>query len=152
MVDPTSIVGVVSASVSLAERIYRYTSFFKDGPRHVADLGLEVNALTGVLGMLRDHLQRENAKKKAFERTSVLFYAVDGCNQRLQKIHDVLNPLASGSKTSRLWSRLKWPLNADDTFQEVAALHRYTQMFEFAWNIDSLYVNLGTTAVCARMN
>jgi hypothetical protein len=73
-----------------------------------------------------------------FDRTSVLFFAADGCKKRLEEIDDILSPLVSGSKTSRFLKRLRWPLDEDDTMQEVEALHRYAQLFEFALNIDGL--------------
>ena len=138
MVDPTSIVGLVSALASLADRIYHYTSSFKNAPKCAVDLGAEVAAVGHVLAMLRDHLQLENTRGRAFDRTSVLFFAADGCNKRLQEIDDILSPLVSGGKVSRFLSRLKWPLDEGDTIQEVEALHRYAQLFEFALNIDGL--------------
>ena len=139
MSDPVSgIIGVVSASISLVDSIYKYTSSFKGAPKRAAELAAEVTTIGEVLRMLRDHLTRENAKSNAFERTSVLFFAANGCNQRLQQIHDTLSRLTSGGGLSRFLRRLKWPLDENDTVQAVAALHRYAQIFEFAFNLDGL--------------
>ena len=138
MADPTSIAGLVSASVGLADRIYHYASSFKNAPKCVVDLGTEVTAVSRVLAMLRDFLQLEDTNQRTFEKTSLLFSAADGCNRRLQDIDNILRPLVSGSKTSRFVYRLKWPLDEDDTIQEMEALHRYAQLFEFALNIDGL--------------
>lgn len=107
MADPASILGLVSASVSFANGIYLYTSSFQNAPKCAAELGAEVTAVGHVLAMLRDHLQLENTKGRAFDRTSVLFFAADGCKKRLEEIDDILSPLVSGSKTSRFLKRLR---------------------------------------------
>jgi hypothetical protein len=42
MADPASILGLVSASVSIANGIYLYTSSFQNAPKCAAGLGAEV--------------------------------------------------------------------------------------------------------------
>jgi hypothetical protein len=80
----------------------------------------------------------------AFDRTPVPFFAADGCKKRLEEIDDILSPLVFKSKTSCFSKRLRWPLDKDDTMQEVEALYHYAQLFEFALNIDGLQVNFGS--------
>jgi hypothetical protein len=138
MADPASILGLISTSVCFANGIYLYTSSFQNAPKCAAELGAEVTAVGHVLAMLRDHLQLENTKGRAFNRTSVLFFAADGCKKRLEEIDDILSPLVSKGKTSRFLKRLRWPLDEVATMQEVEALHRYAQLFEFALSIDGL--------------
>jgi hypothetical protein len=125
MADPASILGLVSTSVSFANGIYQYTLLFHNAPKCAVDLGAEVTAVGHVLAMLRDHLQLENSKGRAFDRTSVIFFVVDGCKKRLEEIDGILSPMVLGSKKSRFLKRLRWPLDEADTMQEVEALHRY---------------------------
>jgi hypothetical protein len=138
MPDPSAIVGLVSACVSLADRLYQYTSSFKDAPKCVADLSAEISAIQTVLKMLRDHLQQESHKGGAFERTSVLFFAGDGCKKRLESLETKLPLSVSESKLIRFLRRSKWPLDEDDTIKEVEALQRYVQLFNFALTIEGL--------------
>ncbi len=139
MADPLAILGAISASVDLAERILKYFSEFRNAPRHAADLVGEVVAVGHVLGMLRSRLQGENAVGNAYNRTSVLFFAVNGCQTRLKEVHDILEPLLSAQPgIFKLWHRLKWPLEQDDVVEIVLSLHRYAQIFHFAVNLDGL--------------
>lgn len=139
MAEPTSIIGVLSASAHLAEKIYVYFSAFKDAPRHAAELVAEVVVVGHVLGTLHTHLQQDGANgSNSFARTSVLFFAVNGCKKRLEEIHSVLKPLVSEKTILKFWSRLKWPLEKNDTIDAVAALHRYAQIFHFAASLDGL--------------
>ncbi|KAI9771567.1 MAG: hypothetical protein M1839_002760 [Geoglossum umbratile] len=146
MPDPTAIVGLISACVSLADKTYRYTSSFKDGPRCVADLNAEINAVYIVLQMLRDHLQRTNHEGRAFDRTSVLFFAGDGCRKRLESLENRLLPSVSENKLIRFLRRSKWPLDEADTIKEVEALQRYMQLFNFALTIEGFAMLSSTQA------
>jgi hypothetical protein len=140
MPDPVfGIVGLVSASIGLAAKIYHYVESVRHAPQHARDLAGEVMAIGGVLELLRSHVQRENAQGNAFERTSVLFFAANGCNERLEEIQSRLSALTSRSRLlSRAFHRLKWPLDEGETRGAVEALHRYAQVFGFALNLDGL--------------
>ena len=111
MAIPISIVSVITASAKLAHGIYVYASSIKNAPSYAQELAAEVAATETVLGSLRTHLELENLKGSAFDRTSILFFAINGCNQRLQEIDQKLSSLTSGSKTSRFKNRVKWPMD-----------------------------------------
>lgn len=133
-----AIVGLVSASVSLADRIYGYVSSCKHASEAAQDVAAQVSSVGKVLCMLRTHLERENSLGNSFDRTSVLFFAVDGCNQQLEKIHKRIAPYISGSRGSQLIQSIKWPLDKDDISEAVGALRGYTQIFHFAVNLDGM--------------
>ena len=81
MPEPVSaIAGPTDASAHLIEKIHKYSSSLKDAPKYAIDLGAEVRAVSGILGMNRDHLRRKNAKGNAPQRNPVLFFAANGCN------------------------------------------------------------------------
>jgi len=74
-----------------------------------------------------------------YNRTSVLFFAVNGCQARLKEVYDILDPLVSArSRMQRLWVRLKWPQEKEGAADIVLALHRYAQIFHFAVDLDGL--------------
>ncbi len=133
-----SILGMVAAAAKTAHLIYEYSSAVKHAPAEARELSEELLAVANVLGMLRAHLEQENSKGHAFDRTSVIFSAVDGCNRRLQDISSALSTVPARSKLSRFISRLKWPMNRQDTVDAITALHRYLQIFHFAVSIDGL--------------
>jgi hypothetical protein len=136
MADPASIIGTVSAIISLAQICADYTSKFKDAHKDAMDLLTEVIAIAHVLSSLKDLFVEQRV---AAARTSVLFFALNGCQERLHEIKAVVEPLVRRKKGLQgLWSRLKWPMERDDARDAVVALHRYTQIFHFAVNLDGL--------------
>ena len=141
MSDPATVIGTLSAAISLAQTCAEYISKFKDAPKHAADLLTEVVAVGYVLSGLRAHLVEQAGKmaKSPYTRTSVLFFALNGCHKRLKEITDIVEPLVLRNNRLRaIWSRLKWPMERDDAHDAVIALHRYAQIFHFAVNLDGL--------------
>jgi hypothetical protein len=138
MAEPFSIIGLISASVSLVDRVCGYLCKFHDAPKHAAKLAEEVTATGTALKMLQAHLLDQNSKGGTLDRTSVLFFSVNGCAQRLKEIEKKLLSLVSGSKGSQFIHRLKWPLEKDDADDAVAALNRYSHLFHFALTLDRL--------------
>jgi len=139
MAEPLGVLGAVSASVDLADRILKYFRGFRDAPRHAADLVGEVVAVGHVMGTLRARLQTANAAGNTYDRTSVLFFAVNGCQTRLQEVSDLLQPVLSDqSGLRKFWNRLKWPLEKDQAVEIILALHRYAQILHFAAELDGL--------------
>jgi hypothetical protein len=139
MAEPLSLLGTLSASLHLAEKIFQYYVKFEDAPRHAQELVGEVRAVGHVMGMLRSHLEGEIERgNNAFDRTSVLFFAADGCGKQLEDVHDVLMPLLSNHSFRRFWNRLRWPLESEDAFNAIKSLHRYAQIFHFAVNLDGM--------------
>ena len=139
MADPVSIIGIVIASLKLGDQICRYCASFKDAPRYAEDLVAQVAAVGEVLRLLRNHLEREQAKgSERFSNTSALFFSANGCHERLEQIHKFLAPLVSGTGALKFWRRLRWPLDRDNAADAVAGLHRYSQIFHFAVNLDGL--------------
>jgi hypothetical protein len=139
MAEPTAILGAISASVHLTENILEYFSSFRQAPQEAADLMAEVISIGHLSHSLRAHLERENARgSNVFARTSVLFFAVNGCHSQLQAVHDTLASVISSKKFTRLWRRLEWPLKKKDALVAIKALHRYAQIFHFTVNMDAM--------------
>ena len=139
MVDPTSIVGVLGVCVQLAKEIIRYSTSFKHAPEHATNLVAEVAAVDHVLSTLHTHLEKENVKgRSTFARTSVLYFAVNGCQKRLKDIHDTIQSLVSRNKYRKFWGRLTWPFEKSETMDAMFALHRFVQIFHFSLSLDGL--------------
>jgi len=141
MADPVSLVGVVSASLHLAQKIHKYCGTFRDAPRHAAELNEEVVAIRHVLETLRTTLARQGPQSSVLlDRTSVLFFAVDGCQRRLKLICDALEPFTATSRVVRLWKRVQWPLERSETLEIVEALHRYLGILHFSATLDGVSI------------
>jgi len=135
MADPASVIGILGVCLQVSKEIVKYSQDFKNAPRDAAELITEVVAIQHVLEPLRTHLKKASLRGNTFERTSVLFFAVNGCRKRLEDIHQVLNGFVSNNK---IWNRLVWPFERTETKDAVLALHRFAQIFHFALNLDGL--------------
>jgi hypothetical protein len=139
MAEPTSILGAISASLHLTEKILEYSSSLRHAPQEAADLMTEVISIGHSIRSLRAYLEGENARgSNTFARTSVLFFAVNGCHSQLQAVHDTLDSVVSSKGFTRFWRRLEWPFQKKDVLSAVKALHRYAQIFHFAVNMDAM--------------
>jgi hypothetical protein len=137
MADFAAIIGTLGVCIQLAKGIVSYSASFKRSTEVAQALGTEVAALDYVLCALRKHLEQEDGRgTNIFEQTSVLFFAVNGCQRQLQEIHDTLQPLVSGSMMQRIWGRTTWPFEKAETTEAVLALHRFAQIFHFALSLD----------------
>lgn len=135
MADPLSILGAISASVSLAEKVGSYLSRLRDAPEQARALLSEVIETGELLRMLRSRLETDHGHgNDALLETSILFFAVNGCRGKLEEIDRILSPLASGSSRARLM----WPFRRSDANEVVESLHRYVQIFHFAVHLDGL--------------
>jgi hypothetical protein len=130
MADFAAIIGTLGVCIQLTQAIVSYSAAFKHATEHAQALITEVASVDHVLCALRNHLEQEHRKgSNMFEQTSVLFFAVNGCQRRLQEIHSTLQPLASSGMMQRILGRATWPFEKTGTTEAVVALHRYAQMF-----------------------
>jgi len=136
------VIGAISASLHLAQTIITYFSGVHDAPRHAADLKGELEAVSQVLGFLRDflHGRSQAGGNTRFDRTCVLFSAATGCERRLKAVDATLAPLLAPGvdPVTRLWRRATWPLAREETMESVRAIHRYAQVFHFATTVEGL--------------
>jgi hypothetical protein len=144
MGEPVSaIIGLVSAAVSLADRIYSFTSKVKNAPDVAREISDEIAITREALGMLSAHLRQHNAMSDAFDKTTVLFSAVNGCNRQLQRIDRKISRLVSqdgsGGGLPSLVNRAKWALEKDDVMEMMQALRGYVHVFHFAVNLDGMH-------------
>lgn len=145
MAEPvTAIVGLVSAAVSLADRIHSFTSKVRNAPDVARDLSYEITITKEALDMLGAHLRENNAVTDSYDRATVLYCAVDGCNRQLQRIEAKISGLLpAGGGSSRgglpsLINRAKWALDKDDVMEMMQALRGYVHVFHFAVNLDGM--------------
>ncbi|KAK0641814.1 hypothetical protein B0T16DRAFT_461843 [Cercophora newfieldiana] len=139
MAEAVSILGVISASVHLTEKIVELSSRVKNAPKEALELLSEVMSIGHSIRSLRTHLQREEARgNNAFAQTSVLFFAINGCHGQLEALHKTLDAVSSASGFARFWHRLEWPFERRDALDAVKSLHRYAQIFHFAVSMDAI--------------
>jgi len=131
------IIGAVSASLHLTEKVVRYCRSLRSASRDAETLADEVGAVEKGLQALRDALQQP-IHHIPLPRTSSLFSAVQKCQAQLKGLETRLAPHASGTSIERLWRRVTWPLQHQDTAEAVRSLHRYVQLFHFATTLDGL--------------
>jgi hypothetical protein len=138
MSDPISIIGFVIAVAGLAESVRQYVSSYHDAPELAKSLAAEVTAISSLLELLQKKVQSKTGV--IFETTSVLFCALNGCNQQLQKIQKTLSPGSSSSKSApaRILRRLQWPVGEKETKEAVSRLQQFAQLFHFAVSMDGL--------------
>jgi hypothetical protein len=122
MADPVSLTGLVISALGLTEWICKYILSCKDGLKQVVELGTEVAAIGGALAMLQKAVQSQSGG--VYERTSILFCALNGCNQQLQKIQKKLGAGKSISKRERVVAVLRWPFNEEETEKMISTLNR----------------------------
>ena len=130
-------IGAVSASLHLTKEVIRYCQSFKSASAGAASLAQEVAAIAQVLQALRQSLQNP-PPGISFQQTSSssLLSSLQDCQRRMQDLEDSLAPHVS--RLGRLFKRAKWPLEHQETMENVEALHRFIQIFHFATTLDGL--------------
>jgi hypothetical protein len=131
------IIGAVSASLHLTEKVVRYCRSLRSASRDAETLADEVETVKKALQALRDVLQQPT-HCIPLPRTSSIFSAVQRCQTQLKGLETRLAPHAPGNGMERLWRRVTWPLQHQDTAEAVQSLHRYVQLFHFATTLDGL--------------
>ena len=116
----------------------KYSTYFAHAPKDAQDLVTEVVAVRHVLEKLRAQLELDSLSENSLERTSVLFFAVNGCRKRLEDIHGTLKDLISNRSLVQFWKRLVWPFERTETRDAVLELHRFAQLFHFSLTLDGL--------------
>ena len=138
MADPASVIGILGVCMQFAKEIVKYSTHFKNAPKDAKELVAEVAAIGVVLDDLRTYIQEQSVGRNSFSRTSVLFFAVDGCRQQLEDIHGKLGKLASHNRVVKLVERTLWPFDKKETKDAILALNRFAQIFHVALTLDGL--------------
>ncbi|KAI5816528.1 hypothetical protein BZA77DRAFT_56326 [Pyronema omphalodes] len=151
--DPLSIAAAVSGFLSLAGQIAATLKDYVDGvesaPKEVQSLHLEATALHHVLEEFVTFLRNDALNGRKFESTSVLFGAVKGCQNQLERLRERLAGVsqACSNKTLTGWAtRIKWPLKKEEVQQTMIALQRFTQIFNFSMMIKNCEIMSGTSS------
>ena len=129
------IIGALSASLHLTEKLVKYCRSFKDASADAANLVEEVAAVNRVLQALRQTLNNP-PPGISFQQTSSLLVSVQNCERRLRDIEIKLVPHVS--TLGRFFKRAKWPLEHRETMENVESLHRFVQTFHLATTLDGL--------------
>lgn len=129
------VLGAVSASLHLAEKLVQYCRSFKSASEDAANLAEEIAAVSQVLGTLQRSVQNP-PPGLSFQQTSSLLSSLQNCMRRMQVLEDSLAPHVSD--LGNLLRRAKWPLRHKETVETVQALHRFVQIFHFASTADGL--------------
>lgn len=129
------VLGAVSASLHLAEKLVKYCRSFKSASEDAANLVEEIAAVSQTLGALQQSVKNP-PQGLSFHQTSSLLFSIRNCEQRLQVLERLLAPHVS--RLENLLQRAKWPLHHRETVETVRALHRFVQIFHFATTSDGL--------------
>ncbi len=131
------VIGAVSASLHLTKELMKYCQSFKSASADAANLAQEVAAIAQVLQALRQSLQNP-PPGVSFQQTSSssLLSSVQDCQRRMKNLENSLAPHVS--RLGKLFKRAKWPLEQQETLENVEALHRFIQIFHFATTLDGL--------------
>jgi hypothetical protein len=138
MADPftvgTGLVGVIGVALQLTEKLKDYASGWKEAPATIENLRRELAQLRQALQDLDKFLRSENIR---FKQTSALYSGARECGEKLQVLQDKLEKIGAGNRLQKVLGRIKWPLDEKGTRQTLEDLQRYTQLFQFAMNIES---------------
>jgi len=138
-VSASSVISTVGSVITTGYQVYTYVSGVKNASKSARKLEVEAAALDQALRQIRGFLEKREAEKKtSYDRTSVLFRTLNGCNEELQSLLDQLSHFRSPHRLSRIFHRVTWPLNEDDTIKAAEALHRYAQIFQLSLATNSL--------------
>jgi len=135
MADPISIIGVISASLHLVEKVTTQIVHFKQAPGEADDLRKEITSVGVVLEILKSRIEQDSG---SFPHTTALFVYVQGCQRQLKSIGDSLELPASSRRIEHIWGRIKWASDRKNVLEAVDSLHRYAHIFHFALTSDGL--------------
>ena len=129
------ILGSVSASIHLTEKLIKYCRAFKSATVDAANLAEEVAAVGHALQTLQESIENP-PRGLSFPKTSSLSASIRNCERRMRVLETSLAPHAS--RFRNLLKRAKWPLRQQETAEAVQALHRFVQIFHYATTSDGL--------------
>jgi Fungal N-terminal domain of STAND proteins len=135
--EPASITGLIGFSLDSIALIYKFVTGVKDASQTVSKLQQELDSLKTVLDMLGALLKRDESEN-ILQQTSALFKAANKCNRELRDLQHTLDGVSKGHVMWRVFHKLKWPLEEDDTVRVVESLNRYVTVFQLSLTVDGL--------------
>ncbi len=135
------ILGLVSAAVSLADRVHSFASKLKNAPDTAQEICREMVITREALSILLNHIKATNTTSNDFDKTTVLFCAVDGCSKQLEKIDSkvsLLVPKDGSTSGPSMLGRARWAMEEDEVTKMMQSLRGYVQVFHFAASMDGL--------------
>ena len=132
----SGIAGLITLALQISGTIREYIAAAKNKSKDIEELQGELILLSENLNNLHEILEDEKLKGRSFNANSVLWTAIKDCRRRIERIGDELIP-STGGKIDRALDRLKWPFQQKDVVAMVENLRRFTQLFQFAINIEN---------------
>ena len=132
----SGIAGLITLALQISGTIREYIVAARNKSKNIEELQSELILLSENLNNLRDVLEDEKLKGRSFDANSVLWTAIKDCRRRIERIGDELLP-STGGKLDRALDRLKWPFQQKEVVAMVENLRRFTQLFQFAINIEN---------------
>lgn len=134
--DPFTIATGVAGLVSLSFQLIKIATGYPKATAGIQDFLDELRGLSNILQQLADFLTAK-AGSISFTNTSTLYLSSTSCTTRLQNLLRKFEKRSSLSgKAARVISRLRWPLEEKEHRQLIEDLHRYSQIFKFALNVE----------------
>ncbi|KAK4448704.1 hypothetical protein QBC34DRAFT_495090 [Podospora aff. communis PSN243] len=134
----STVLSTIGSVLTTGYQIYDYIQAVKNAPTSARALETEVAALNVALDKIRQLLSKlDKEGKSTYANTSLLFRVVNGCQAEMDEIFTQLNHFRSPHRLSRIFHRLTWPLNEQDTTKAAEALHRYAQVFQLSLSTDA---------------
>jgi Fungal N-terminal domain of STAND proteins len=141
----SGIAGLITLAIQLTGTIQEYAVAVKNKSADIEELSSELILLAENLNSLRDILVDEKLKGRSFDTDSVLMKAIKDCHRRIERIGDLLLP-STGGKIDRALERLKWPFQQKEVLTMIDNLRRFSQIFQFAVNIENCKLLASTSS------
>jgi hypothetical protein len=145
MADPftlaTGIAGLVGLAIQITQITVGFSQAVADAPESAQSFAVEAQALKEVLDKVETFLKNDLSQRSdfLFRDDSVLITTRVQCEQRLKKLLSKLKPAYEGSLARKTWERLVWFFKEKDRRDDIDALHRFAQTFQFCLTIHGWY-------------
>jgi hypothetical protein len=141
--DPAAgVAGLTSFIFGLATTLYNYTREASKASRSAQELYQQLVTLQQVLDRLSQFLRTIPTEASiTFDKTSVLFQALDGCRAIVNSLENDLKKVFDGRYLPGVnVHRFKWPLDKEHHQAIIGTLRGYQALFEFSLTIDNWWV------------
>jgi hypothetical protein len=141
----SGIAGLVTLALQISGTIREYVVAAKNKSKDIEELQDELVLLSENLNNLHDIFEDEKLQGRSIDPDSVLWNAITDCRRRIERIGEELLP-STGGKVDRALDKLKWPFQAKEVLKMVENLRRFSNIFQFAINIENCKILAKTSA------
>ncbi|KAF8246352.1 hypothetical protein K440DRAFT_366346 [Wilcoxina mikolae CBS 423.85] len=141
MADPLSIASSIAGLITLVGSLIQLSSSYASN--NTDDLLDRLRLLDQVLQKLEAFLRSEDTDKCFLDKESVLFRAINSCQEKLENVFDKLERTSKKRALSSLSAgikSLKRPFVEESYKELIANLDGYIQTFGFSLSIDGWYI------------